>query len=259
MLIKNTIFTLCIFAQLVLYAADQTNQPMIDQKVVIEMSNALQSLLPKNYALVSLGLTDEELAIFDRMEIKNAANYSRFGNLELMRDEIPQYLREIGNNDEELIQKASDILNKIVMNVMNAFKKQTAWVTVRAFIPTKEYDMPRWHTDGYYYQPFTYGVQYKFAAALKGNQTLFFPMNDEMREVYKSNCNNREFLSRFFDVKQAETGQIGQGAFFIVGSPRCSALHSEPQINSTRLFISVFPGQECEIQELYERWHPKPA
>ena len=59
-----------------------------------------------------------------------------------------------------------------------AANKSSAWVAVRAFTPTHEYDMPRWHTDGAFYglnDPYPYpGLVFKFAAVLKGSSTLLY-------------------------------------------------------------------------------------
>lgn len=204
---------------------------------------------------MDLELTDVELELFDRLKIENTKQYDRFGNIELMKEEIPQFLREIGNRDERLIGEITDVICKVASNVTRAFEKETSWICVRAFTPTNEYDIPRWHTDGNYYAPF-YGVQYKFAATFKGSQTLFYPMSKDMRKVYFENHNDREFLSKFFEIKDAESVQNGYGAFFIVGNREFGALHSEPKIDTPRLFISVVPGHECEIEELNKKWHP---
>lgn len=253
MLLRNTLFALAMLAQTGIYASYQPAQP--DQGVVAKMFLALHFMLPKSYVTVDLGLKEEELALFEKLDIQYQKDYSRFGNLEQMNEELPEYLRKLGNNDEELIQAVVAVLDKIVTNVMSAFDKPSAWVTVRAFSPTTDYDMPRWHTDGYYYGPY-YGAQFKFGAALKGNQTLFYPMTEELHQVYRQHWNDREFLSMYFDVKDAETAERGQGAFFVVGNANLSALHSEPRIDTQRLFISIVPGQVCEIEELYNRWHP---
>lgn len=42
---------------------------------------------------------------------------------------------------------------------------------------------------------------------------------------------------------------------FIVGDPNAVAVHSEQPINHDRLFISILPGTNEQIQELFDRWH----
>lgn len=162
--------------------------------------------------------------------------------------------QQIGNNDDKISRNVTEILYKLISDVVLTSQKHTAWVCVRASLPKDKFDMPRWHTDGTYYSPRD-SLQYKFAAALKGSQTLFLPMNDEMRNLYEENYTNREFLSRLFDSKKAECAQRGQGAFFLVGNPKIAALHSEPCIHAPRLFISVLPGNQSEIEELDHRWN----
>lgn len=254
MLKRLFLLSVILFTRLALYA-DPKPFPQNNENT-LKLSCAIRDLLPTSYAFVDLGLSNEEIDLFEQVKVLNPMQHNRFGHLERLKEEIPQFLRNLGNKDEELINSASEIINKIVLNVTEAFGKQTAWVSVRAFTPTNEYDRPRWHMDGSYYAPY-YGVQYKFATALKGRSTLFFPVDEEGRKVYSpEHMNDREFLSQYFDSKLAESPQLGQGAFFIVGNDKFGALHSEPPIDTPRLFISVLPGQHCEIDELYNSWFP---
>ena len=47
-----------------------------------------------------------------------------------MKDEIPEFLRQIGNDDEQLISAASDVINKIVsiVDIKNMHPEQ--WVLI---------------------------------------------------------------------------------------------------------------------------------
>lgn len=62
---------------------------------------------------------------------------------------------------------------------------ESASITMRAFQSSNSCDLPRWHSDGYYYQPMT-GKQYKIAGTLQGLGTLFFNVCDNMRVVFKN-------------------------------------------------------------------------
>ena len=42
---------------------------------------------------------------------------------------------------------------------------------------------------------------------------------------------------------------------FIMGDKTIGAIHSEPKIDESRIFISIVPGSHDQIQELYNRWH----
>lgn len=69
---------------------------------------------------------------------------------------------------------------------------------------------------------------------------------------------DRIVLNQMFDVAHAENAPRGCGAIFIAGDESFAALHSEPKIDSQRLFISILPGQECEIKELENRMESAP-
>lgn len=170
-----------------------------------------------------------------------------------MEQELPEFLRLIGNEDEALITAVTAAVSRIVKMVTTVFQKETAWVCMRATTLIDAYNLPRWHTDGSYYSP-SYGAQYKFVASLKGKPTLFFPLNEEGRKVYRVHESDRLFLADYFPVDQAEFAKRGEGAFFIVSASHFSALHSEPPHDEPRLFISILPGHKCEIAELQENW-----
>lgn len=225
------------------------------EQLTVKMQQSIESLnKDQPFTVVDLGLSDEERAQLERFQVESTEEYGRFGNLELLSSELPVFLRELGNNDEASIHTITTIITRTASSVAEASNKETAWVCVRAFTPDPQYEMPRWHCDGYYYAPYE-GFVFKFAAALKGTQTLFYKVTEEMRTVFRLNEQDREFLSRFLELTQAETAAQGEGAFFIVGDQQTAAVHSEPSIREGRLFFSVLPGNKDEINELDQRWH----
>lgn len=251
-------FTLTLLSFLILTPfssfTNETAPPPL-RSVVSNMRIALKSLVPKSYTSVNLGLDDQDKAVIENIGITQQICYNRYGNVALMKHELPDFINQLGNGDEQIIKAATEVIYRIVCNVIEASEKQTAWVTIRSFIPTHSRYIPRWHMDGYYYAP-RYGPQYKFACTLKGNHTLFFPLDDEGRKIYQINRNNNKFLSQCFDITHADSVEGGYGAFFIVSDERFAALHSEPPVDSPRLFISVVPGHQCEIEELYDSRYP---
>lgn len=221
----------------------------------IEMQEKFKTLGPDNsFVFVDLGLTHSELNMLDQIKIETYNVLDRYGNLDLLKEEMPNFLRELGNDDEELIQFVTKLVYETSLNVAKTCQKETAWVSVRAWLPNHNYDMPRWHIDGLYYKDI---ACIKFATVLKGNPTLFYPLPKEMREEFNlrniSNNENREFLSKFLDINKAVTAEKGIGAFFIVGDDAIGAVHSEPKIDGIRLFFSVLPGNEDEIEEFHQR------
>ena len=106
-------------------------------------------------------------------------------------------------------------------------------------------------------------MQYKVAITLKGSGTLFCNIPKEERknfteavfQEYSHSLKGREELAKLLNqYKDYESG-LYKGAAFVVGDPHNSAVHSEPQINSERIFVSILPGTKEQIKELQDRWN----
>lgn len=222
-------------------------------------------LCKQSFTCVDLGLTHAELTLvdglkFNKISTESASQYDRFGNLDLLKAELPIFLSEIGDNNEEVIQVVTQMISNTVAHVIKATGKATAWVCVRASTPMHVFDMPRWHTDGMYYglnNPYLSSEPVlKFAAVLKGSATLLLKLSDDMRNIFNLNQNNRALLAELLDINKAESPKRGEGVFFVVADNKMSAVHSEPRMNEDRLFFSILVGDVSEINELYSRWHP---
>lgn len=229
------------------------------------MKDKISSLRGGNsFAYIDLELTDQELSLIDKIKFDkldprdDQREYNRFGELHLLKEELPTFLRNIGNNNDEVIEAVTGIIVRTTQQITSATNKNSAWVAVRAFTPTNEYDAPRWHIDGNFYGPYPYpGIVFKFAAALKGRPTLLHNIPNDLRNIFHSNRDNRTFLSEFIDSNKVESPKKGEGVFFIIGDMDIAAVHSEPKMDENRLFFSILIGHESEINELYLRWHPE--
>lgn len=219
----------------------------------------------KNFVYVDLGISDRELEIIDHLKFDNVppettVQYDRYGNLHLIREELPVFLRNLGNVDEEVIATITNVIARIAQSVVDASNRNSAWVAVRFSTPMTEFDIPRWHMDGRYYgfdNPFMYQeILFKFAATLKGASTLLYNIPDTQRQEFLDHWNDRVGLSKLVDPLKVESPKKGEGVLFIVADIN-GAVHSEPKIHENRLFFSVLPGDESEIKELYTRWHPQ--
>ena len=236
--------------------------------IEIDMREKISLLGSGNsFVYVDLGLTQEELNLIEKLKFDllaptdAAVEYNRYGNLHLIKEELPNFLRKIGNNAEDVVQAITEIITRTAYQVTRAANKNSAWISVRAFTPTHEFDMPRWHWDGKFYgfkDNVSDEIIYKFAAVLKGSPTLLYKLPSDMRGVFNSNARDRAFLSAWLDRAKAESAKKGEGIFFIVVDPLLGAIHSEPKISENRLFFSILIGDEAEINELYARWHSKP-
>jgi hypothetical protein len=223
------------------------------------VKHALKSLNKKMpFTVFDLKLTTIEKNALNKIHIDCIKTYDNFGELNLLAQEVKDFLISIGKNDVKCSELIAQLISKLVNEITLGFNKETAWVTIRTTTPTNAWDLPRWHTDGYYYSPYE-GGQYKIAIALKGPSTLFYNLSYDQRDQFQSlqfNPENREIIAKMLGTTNLAPIDSEKGVIFIVGSNN-PAIHSEPAIKEERLFLSVVPGNKLEIAELYNNWHPK--
>lgn len=221
--------------------------------------NLDQMSAEKPYMFVDLGLGEQEkFAVdqlwFDRLGNRGSIQYSRYGELHLLTDELLQFFPKIGSQSEKINEELAALVERIVKNVLQVAEKKSAWVCVRAFYPSAFFDQPRWHMDGRFYGLAEGERCVKFGVALRGAGTLFYDASEEERQVFLKHQKDRDFLETFLSSQHVQQTGFSEGAFFLVADPKISAIHSEPPIAEERLFLSVLPGSEEEIEELYITW-----
>lgn len=208
----------------------------------------------------NLGLSQEEVNNLNAIRIDSTNAYDNFGNLNLLNDQLDEFLKIVNGENAQLASAISSSITTLVRTIIDAFAKETAWITVRASTPTHSWDIPRWHTDGYYYSPYI-GDQHKVVITLKGPSSLFCPLPFELRPQFnflQFDSKNREIVADMLKIIKAQSSiSQQQGTVYIVGNSSHAAVHSEPPIHEERLFLSIVPGNKSEIQELYNNWHPK--
>jgi hypothetical protein len=130
----------------------------------------------------------------------------------------------------------------------------SAWLVIRMTIPTLEYTlMPRWHRDGLMYHSDTDGdVNYKYAITLLGNPTKLLAESDLVRGIVHGShqMKRAEYTEKLSSepVIEAASGEIAKFSWGQKDSP----VHSEPDMNSDRVFISILYGSEREIRNMCE-------
>ncbi|KAJ6260522.1 hypothetical protein Dda_4748 [Drechslerella dactyloides] len=166
------------------------------------------------------------------------------------------------------------------------------WLTIRASLPTADYDLPRWHTDDDFFArdsdsdsdtspadvTDTGRTQWKLATTLLGPGTLFLADSATGRATQaavKSHIRDstpphpcttvacpgcaatadtvrRQLATSLQDASVTQTG-AGECAFFKVGKD-VGAVHSEPSMREQRVFVNVVPGREAELRGVMRRW-----
>ncbi|MBY0272199.1 MAG: hypothetical protein K2X02_02115 [Alphaproteobacteria bacterium] len=229
-----------------------------NEKETREIQTAIKALGPsRSFVYYDLHLSENEKSAGNALKISKTDSYNNYGNLNVLESEVREFIKTLGKVNNTNAKEVAGLIVRLVNEILQASEQETAWVAVRAFTPISEYDVPRWHTDGYYFEPYS-GDLYKFALTLKGSPTLFYRLPDNKREEFyalrgkgtEQNDYNRQALADMLgQFKEAiSIAHPYQGAVFIVG-PNNAAVHSEPPIKEERLFISILPGSKTQIKE----------
>lgn len=225
--------------------------------------------LDKEYHIFNCGISKKEKNILEHFNVEKTDQYSNFDNLDSLVNDLKIFLESVGNNKSQHVIIIINLILKIMKNVLEGYSKPACWFTIRVSLPTDAFKIPRWHTDGKYFG--NYDKQSKFILTLKGEGTLLADCDKETRNKLF------EIKNKFpIDKKQSEEDRITRneiikenikenkcdikqvpnykGIIITVGNREKSALHSEPDITETRIFISILPGSKEEILELKKFW-----
>lgn len=210
------------------------------------------------YLNFDLELTEEQNHYLQTLDITNFSSYfDNDGDIDNLTITIKKYLQQLGKNDDKACTTIAEAIASIAKKIISYFNQETAWVTIRTFPENSAFTLPRWHTDGRYYEINLTNPQYKAAIALRGPSTLFYNLPQEQRELFNHHQKNqdRQALSQMINIANAETSPFGQGAIFVVGDKETAAVHSEPDManmEQPRIFFSVLPGSKTQILEYYK-------
>lgn len=146
------------------------------------VSQCIENLGPEHpFVLFGLPLTESEKDCLHQLQVNSNNSYDHYGNFGSLNDEISAFIEALGNT-HDLSDSISQIITKLVEESLQGSGQQFAWVTLRASTATHEFDLPRWHADGGFYNSDT--NQYKIAMALEGHGTLFYDLPEDMREWF---------------------------------------------------------------------------
>ncbi len=232
----------------------------------------------QTFKVFEIRYTSKQKKCLDDFNITVQDKYEHFGSLDLPK--LRDFLETVGENSKDCIIILEKLIKRLVAIVCEGYNRTSVWVSLRVTLPNKEFDIPRWHVDGNFYNlqkireaqiakienldPIEIEMQSKFITTLKGPGTLFCQASQQMRNEFfdikdKFPLVQEEYqknkLKRYEVIKSCKIKQLmnNQGAIFLVGHDY-AAIHSEPKLDEPRIFLSILPGHPTEIQELKTRW-----
>ncbi len=208
----------------------------------------------QGYTVVSNVFENSEIQKFAQIDIQKKEYFLYSGNASSKIDGLEEFFLKIGNNSKDLSAWATEKIHTLMKRILQASKREVACFLVQSFIPSSDYDIPRWHTDGLYFRaPFDY-LAYKFVITLKGPSTLFHPADPVLRKIVQEHCYDREYLSKICTSPEIFSPNTGEGAFLIGSNWKHNvAIHSEPPIHEERLFFSAIPCNQEQLVELTQK------
>ena len=216
---------------------------------------ALEYLAESRYGftLADMSLKQEDLNFFDLIDIRLDRDYNQVGELEELEYKLRIFFLEIGDNSEELREAVSSRILKIVDQIMKVSGRESAWVSLRSFVPKVTSKILIWHYDGGFYSPIGFDtLVYRFVITLKGAPTVFYlAARDDriLRQKLSINMSKSHYLNKICDPSLIFIPKRGEGVFFITQNQSSSALHAIPFIQEPRIFLSIIP---CNLEELAE-------
>ncbi len=247
---------------------------IIDSRQISEYLNSEKY----DFNLFDINYTKQEQESIDNFNIKAYYNYNYNGSIRSLTgiDDLNTFLSKIGSNTKEDINNLEQIILKLIKKVLEGYNMENFLLIIRASPPLKEYDIPRWHRDGSYFDPSI--ITSKFATVLKGPGTLFIKSStpnsikfneieeqeDEERRMKRERIGipftyeeqeeiNERYRTLYATLpKNNDMVQLGknQGVIFFANSGGIrGAIHSEPKMDDYRIFISIVPGTKENVEE----------
>lgn len=209
--------------------------------------------------------------------VTRTSSFNYFGPVQSsLATEASKFLATLTDTVE--LETASSIESFILAAQNNcvgeADEKKACWFTIRVTKPSDEFEVPRWHQDGRMF-PYDEGreevVRSKYALTLLGPTTLMLhpdahifstyragekkhfwwqetggpePTDEEEDDAYNA---LRHWLAEKFEA--ADRVQVGDGEVVRFSWGRDdSPVHSEPDLRSDRVFMTVLYGSEAELR-----------
>ena len=232
-----------------------------------------------NFKRFKMHYTSKEILAIDSFNLNKVAFFSYYGSYDNLKN-INKFLSTLGDNDMVLVNKMEKIIYNITKKVLKGYNMTHFWMDIRVTMPNNDYDIPRWHKDGPFFpNDKNEKDTSKFVTIMKGRGTLLIKSTKRVNEIYNK-IQEQLMDERRRDMKMTMEEQIklydkyrpifakelskepvvqpknNQGLIFFTGVPLRdnAAVHSEPKMDTPRIFISILPSSKEHIEALKERW-----
>lgn len=219
--------------------------------VIVDEINTFSTEIYKKF---NTNIDTNSLQIIKNFDIQYDITF-KYLSTDYSYDEFEIYLREfiesIGNNSKESQNTLHDIITKIYNSVCIGYNTEAYWLLIRVTIPTNCFDIPRWHYDGMFDSKNCGKIETKFVMTLKGNNTLLLKCNEIEFKNFEEKFNETQFLPRqilidalpmLSDLSRIDTLSNNDAVIFQTISSGVGAIHSEPKLNESRIFMSIVPA-----------------
>jgi len=192
------------------------------------------------------------------IEYKNTFDHYGYAN-KLDLERLNNFFINIGQNDKQNLVIIENFIAKLTKKVCDEYNRDSVWLTIRVTLPNNEFNIPRWHIDGNFFERVNNEHQSKFIMTLKGPGTLLCNANETTRKIFFENfqgsreISERHKLDEILKSQKVIQLQNNQCAIFLVGDRNIAAIHSEPPVTEPRIFISILPGYDYQIDEWKNR------
>jgi hypothetical protein len=226
-----------------------------------------------SYKIFNITYSEKEIKVINNFKINNELSFVYYGkfNDNSLNSNLLIFLQKIGNNDKCEINIIKNIILKLIKKIIRGYNNEFILLNIRIILPNQDFIIPRWHIDNY-------NKQFKFICVLKGPCTLFINEYDNENRKKFIEINNKMLidltnckydLQNIYNIyrrkisdelKEAQILQPNnnQGVIFLADyeNIKNSAIHSEPNENTERFFISIICNDQENIEkmkELFER------
>lgn len=226
------------------------------------------------YKIFDINYTQKEKEIINKIDIKLKKNFDFYGkfdkdkliNCRYEDINIIDYLKLVCDNDELDIIKLKKIMYKLIEIVTNGYKKKYIWFHIETTLPNTDFKIPRWHTDGYNGSKFITLLQGPGTLVIKDSdkesRKIFFEIQDKMsNEMFNEPGQTNEVFTKIYEKYRKifakklkpliDQPNNNQGLIFLTDR-KFAAIHSEPDKNKKRLFISILCGTKNYIMNLHK-------